>query len=231
MLEQYSFWGYLPSMIDSFAQVHKLGHINVSILTFIAISSGSVGSFVTGWGTKYITSSFTAALSISASALCGILHPIFYGYPSLFLYMLLLFVWGWNVTSDSPQFSALASRACKPELLGTALTVYNCIGYFITILSIQLCQALAKYISMQYVSLVIAIGPLVGAWIIFSRARAEGIWLVPEGWKRKIIESAAIDTEEVLEMRRMTVSPKFEIAPLDDEDAIKTAKLSSPGRV
>jgi len=143
--------------------------------------------------------------------------------------MFLLFIWGWNVTSDSPQFSALASRACKPELLGTALTVYNCIGYFMTILSIQLCQTLAKYITMQYVSIVIAIGPIVGACIIYPRAKKEGIWLIPEGWKMKAVESAI----DMVEIRARTVSPKFEIASMemDQEGAISMGKPTSPGGV
>jgi MFS family permease len=200
MWEQYSFWGYLPMMIDSFAQVHHLGTVNVSLCTFFAISAGAIGSYVTGWGTKYITNSATATFSISASAVCGIVHPIFYGYPSLFLYMLLLFVWGWNVTSDSPQFSALASRACKPELLGTALTVYNCIGYFMTVLSIQLCQTLAKYITMQYVSLVIAVGPILGAVAIWPRARTEGIWIIPEHWRKPTNQNITFVKEDFVEM-------------------------------
>jgi hypothetical protein len=124
--------------------------------------------------------SFAAALNIGISGFCGIVHPIFYGYNSLFLYMCLLLLWGWTVSADSPQFSALASRACKQELLGTALTVYNCIGYFMTVISIQLCQSLAKYISMQYVSWIIALGPITGFFAIASRVKKDGMWLIPQ---------------------------------------------------
>ena len=180
MWEQYAFWGFIPMMIDAYAEVHNIGSVNVSLATFFVISAGAAGSFVTGWGTKYITSSFAAALNISASAFCGIVHPIFYGYNSFFLYICLLLLWGWTVSADSPQFSAIASRACKQELLGTALTVYNCVGYFMTVLSIQLCQTLAKPLTMQYVSWVIAFGPMMGAAIIFGKAKLEGIWLIPE---------------------------------------------------
>jgi MFS family permease len=225
MWEQYSFWGYLPTMIDQFSQVHNIKDVNVPLMTFIAISSGAIGSFVTGWGTKHVTNSFTATFSITGSAICGILHPIFYGYPSLGMYMLLLFVWGWNVTSDSPQFSAMASRACKPELLGTALTVYNCIGYFMTVISIQLCQSLAKYITMQYVSIVIAIGPVLGAYVIWPRAKNEGIWIIPDSWRRSP-PSAIASTKDVpdfheshVEMRSM--SPQYDILDENDENGVQ----------
>lgn len=185
MWEQYSFWGFLPIMIGNFSQVHEMTYVNVSIATFFAISFGAIGSYVTGWGTRYITNSFTAGFHITASAFCGIVHPIFYGYPSFFLYMCHLCVWGWAVTADSPQFSAMASRACKPELLGTALTVYNCIGYFTTVISIQMCQSLGKHISMQYVSWVIAIGPIAGSAVIWSRMKREGIWIIPTKSKKE----------------------------------------------
>ena len=202
MWEQYSFWGYLPMMLDSYSKIHHIPYVNVSVATFFAISSGALGAYITGWGTKYITSSSTACFSIFGSGICGLLHPIFYGYGSFFLYMSLLMVWGWNVTSDSPQFSALAARACKTELLGTALTVYNCIGYSMTIVSIELCQFLAKYITYQYIPLVIAIGPLIGGFIILPRARAEGIWIIPENWRRPSLV-VGIDLSKEVEMKPM----------------------------
>ena len=196
MWEQYSFWGFLPMMISTYAEIHGVGGVNVSLATFFVIASGSLGSFIQGWGTKYMTNSFAAALNISASGFCGIVHPIFFGYNSFFLYICLLVVWGWTVSADSPQFSALASRACKPEVLGTALTVYNCIGYFMTVISIQLCQSLSKYITMQYVSWVIAFGPVLGAAIISSRAYKEGIWLLPDNAARPVISAKDDDSKE-----------------------------------
>jgi MFS family permease len=180
MWEQYTFWSLLPTLIGTYSDIHDISWINTSIASFFVIFAGAVGSFATGWATKYVTNSFAAAFNISLSGFFGIIHPIFFGYPSFFLYMLLLLVWGWTVTADSAQFGALASRACKPELLGTALTVYNCVGYFVTVISIQLCQSLTKFITMQYVSIPIAMGPIIGAIIISRRANREGIWLIPE---------------------------------------------------
>ncbi len=196
MAEQYSFWAFTPLMITAYAEIHHVTWINVSIATFFVILSGAAGSLVTGWGTKYVTNSFAAAFNITVSGACGIVHPIFFGYPSFFLYILLLMVWGWSVTADSPQFSALVSRACKPELLGTALTVYNCIGYLMTVISIQLCQSFSRFITMQYVSWIIAIGPVIGAIIISRRANKEGIWLAPQmNERRPSVAVAVLDSE------------------------------------
>ena len=227
MWEQYSFWGFLPLMIGTFAEVHKMTFVNVSVATFFAISAGAIGSFITGWGTKYITSSFTAGFHISASAFCGIIHPIFYGYPSFFLYMCHLVVWGWAVTADSPQFSALASRACKPELLGTALTVYNCIGYFMTVISIQLCEGLAKYISMQYVSVIIALGPIVGACIIAPRAKKEGMWLIPE-IRRRTSTTELKPIMSVVEEQSKPSMPAYVQFDIGSAEEPETVALSNP---
>ena len=224
MWEQYSFWGFLPVMIGNFADIHGFNYVNVSIASFFAISFGAIGSFVTGWGTRYITSSFTAGFHISASAFCGIIHPIFFGYPSFFLYMCLLCLWGWAVTADSPQFSALASRACRAELLGTALTVYNCIGYFMTVISIQLCQSLGKYVTMQYVTWIIAIGPIVGAAVISSRMKREGIWVMPERKRKPVDEPPQIEATQiemapiVVTVKQQTQEPvEFDIGSVEEE--------------
>lgn len=230
MWEQYSFWGFLPTMIDQYAQVHEIPGINVSLAAFFVISAGSAGSLIQGWATKYMTSASAATLNISISGFCGIVHPIFYGYNSFFLYVLLLLLWGWTVTSDSPQFSALASSACKPELLGTALTVYNCIGYFMTVISIQLCQSLAKYFTMQYVSFIIAIGPVTGAVIIFSRARREGIWIIPKKRRTSLIHNSTDispkfqELEEIKPIKKLVEETKLERlsepAPLSPEEPV-----------
>ena len=213
MWEQYSFWGFLPTMIDNFADVHNIGNVNISIATFFIITAGALGSLVTGWGTKYMTNSFAAIANIGISGFCGIVHPIFYGYNSFFLYICLLLLWGWTVSADSPQFSALASRACKQELLGTALTVYNCIGYFMTVVSIQLCQTFARYLSMQYVSWIIALGPIVGTFTIASRVAREGMWIIPDICPRR--SSSIVNASADVSMIREELPPK------DDEIELK----------
>ena len=233
MWEQYSFWGFLPMMIDNFSDAHNITGINISLATFFIISAGAFGSLLTGWGTKYMPNSFAAALNIGISGFCGIVHPIFYGYNSLFLYMCLLLLWGWTVSADSPQFSALASRACKQELLGTALTVYNCIGYFMTVISIQLCQSLAKYISMQYVSWIIALGPIAGFFAITSRVKKDGMWLIPQPdsvpKRSSSIVNASADISVIEE--KDTSATGIEMKPINTVvEEIKVAKSVSQPR-
>jgi MFS family permease len=48
----------------------------------------------------------------------------------------LLLIWGGTVSPDSPQFSTLVAQYAPDELRGTALTIYNSIGFAITTISL-----------------------------------------------------------------------------------------------
>ena len=66
------------------------------------------------------------------------------------------------VIADSPLFSTLVAQNAPAELKGTALTIVNSIGFFITIISIQLIHELTLRIDSPMVLAVLAIGPILG---------------------------------------------------------------------
>jgi DHA1 family inner membrane transport protein len=63
---------------------------------------------------------------------------------------------------DSPQFSALNAASAPPDRVGSALTIANCIGFAITIFSIQLLNLLAAHWPLQYLLVLLAPGPILG---------------------------------------------------------------------
>ena len=73
------------------------------------------------------------------------------------------------VIADSPLFSTLVARNATPEIKGTALTLVNCIGFSITIISIQLLSLLKDVFSPHYLYMLLAIGPLLGLMALYER--------------------------------------------------------------
>ena len=71
-------------------------------------------------------------------------------------------VWGVTVVVDSPQFSTLNAQNAPKALVGSALTIANCIGFAVTIVSLQLLNALSAVIPPAYLYLPLVLGPAFG---------------------------------------------------------------------
>ena len=67
-----------------------------------------------------------------------------------------------SLVGDSPQFSTLNAHNAPKALVGSALTIANCIGFAITIVSIQLLNALSAAVDAAYLYLPLALGPAFG---------------------------------------------------------------------
>jgi hypothetical protein len=78
------------------------------------------------------------------------------------VFLAFLLFWGIVVVGDSPQFSALNAQNAPKTLVGSALTIANCIGFAITIVSIQLLSWLSGIVSARWLFVVLALGPLAG---------------------------------------------------------------------
>jgi MFS family permease len=105
------------------------------LLSFLVIASGTISSIAGGYFSQKWGSAKVAWLALLVSGICCVLSPFFFSLPS-FAFLLLLFVWGFTVSPDSPQFSALVARYAPQQLRGTALTIYNSIGFTITVISL-----------------------------------------------------------------------------------------------
>lgn len=100
---------------------------------------------------------FTALLF---SGLCCMLAPLFFQLPSVLFYGFLLF-WGFTVTADSPQFSAMVAKEADEKAKGTALTIVTSLGFAITIISILLLKE-AFVLYKAYAFWLLVPGPLFG---------------------------------------------------------------------
>jgi len=162
MWELYAFWAFTPIAIQFYCTINQV-HLPISLLTGCVIALGGCSCIIGGLLSQKIGSRKIAISSLSFSGLCCIVSPLLFLMPP-YLFFLIWCLWGMAVTADSPQFSNMVAGAVVPELKGTGLTLVNCIGFALTILSIQLLSVLSEQISVQYLFLMLALGPLIGVW-------------------------------------------------------------------
>jgi len=189
MWELYAFWTYAPALIKSHAEIYSgviLG--NVALTSFATIAIGSLSCTVAGiWSLRagrgiLPCSAVVAEVALMISLVCCLVAPL-YQRMSQGLFLFYLLVWGSAVVADSAQFSSLCAAYATPSLVGTALTLTTCVGFSITIVSIQILGTLLEngWDPGNALAL-LAIGPILGAgwsykeWplhrVLFSRCDA-----------------------------------------------------------
>lgn len=95
------------------------------------------------------------------SGACCLVSPLLLHAPTpVFAGFLLL--WGIAVAGDSPQFSALTAQFAPREVVGSALTLVNSIGFAITIASLSLLEWLQFVVAPEWLLVPLALGPLFG---------------------------------------------------------------------
>ena len=168
MWELYAFWAFLPFAIGTY---NSLGNstISISIWTFIIIALGCVSCIIGGYVSLKKGSKKVAVVSLAISGILCCISPVLFHLPQQF-FLILLSIWGMAVVSDSPQFSTLVAASAPAQLKGTALTLVNCIGFTISIVSIQLLSYLVNGIDPVYIFSILAIGPVFGLINLYKKS-------------------------------------------------------------
>ncbi len=162
MWELYAFWGFVPVVLKTYVEQQRVG-IPISFWSFIIIAIGFFSCILGGHISLKTGSRKVARYSLIISGFFCLTSPLLFELPTE-MFLTFLCIWGMVVISDSPQFSTLVAAAAPAELRGTGLTIVNCIGFAITILSIQLLSYLTTKIHPSYLFLFLAIGPIVGLY-------------------------------------------------------------------
>jgi MFS family permease len=157
MWELYAMWAWLAIYLTG--ALHD--PVRATWMTFAAIAAGAPGCVLAGvladrWGRTRTTSLFMAI-----SGTCALTVGFFFNSGSGWLGAVSM-IWGFAVIADSAQFSACTSELSGPAHIGTALTLQNSLGFFLTMLTIRLVPQVERWVGTRWSMAFLAIGPLFG---------------------------------------------------------------------
>lgn len=169
MWELYAFWAFTPLLLLAFAKEHST-ILEIPFWSFIIIGSGSLSCVLGGYLSLQFGAKFIARSALLLSAICCLLLPLVFWLGSTTIFLLFMVFWGMVVIADSPLFSTMVAQNAIPELKGTALTIVNCIGFAITIVSIQLISSLTQPPVIIWLYSALVIGPMFGLFHLFKKS-------------------------------------------------------------
>jgi len=172
MWELYTFWAFVPVMLATHMGSGVSVRLDIPFWAFLIIGVGSLGCAVGGLFTRKFGNARVACVQLAISGICCVISPFLFFAPTP-VFLMFLLVWGVTVAGDSPQFSALNALHAPKALVGSALTIVNCIGFSITIVSIQLLSYASHFIDTRWLFLLLTVGPVAGLYAMRPLLGAE----------------------------------------------------------
>lgn len=164
MWELYAFWALVPVILTSYNDLFPDAHLSVGFYSFVIIGIGAVACVLGGFLSEKMGVQKTARRLLLLSAMCCLVSPLLFEISESWLVLVFLCFWGMVVIADSPLFSTLVAQRSEPAIKGTAITIVTCIGFAVTIVSIQLLGWLQELYPLGYILPVLVIGPIFGLW-------------------------------------------------------------------
>jgi MFS family permease len=160
MWEVYAFWAFVPWAVTYYKLSHPELTVNTSLLAFIFIAAGALGCWIGGKLSAKTGSEPIVFYMLLVSGVCCAISPWIWQVDST-PFIIIMIIWGFTAAADSPQFSTLVARAAPETVRGSSITLITCIGFTITIVSIQLLNVLQEYAG-DYLMMVLLPGPVLG---------------------------------------------------------------------
>ncbi|TAE29672.1 MAG: MFS transporter [Cytophagales bacterium] len=171
MWELYTVWAFLPVLFALYAQQHPDFSFNRSVWTFVAMAVGFLGCAGGGFLALRVGSRRVAVVQLAISGMCTALVPFILSAPPV-LFGLYLLIYGITISGDSPQLTTLVSANAPLDNRGSVLTLLTCIGFSITIVSIQLMAwVLNQTDQAPWAFCLLVPGPVLGVWGLVSKTK------------------------------------------------------------
>jgi MFS family permease len=172
MFELYSFWAWIPAFLAASAAASRQppSEGRIALTVFLVIAFGALGCVWGGVAADRRGRERVITIALAASGSCALLAGMFFGLdPHLTAAMVAM--WSFFVIADSAQFSALVTESVPPHAVGTALTTQTCLGFLLTLISIQLVPPIVERANWGVAFGMLALGPVAGIIAIRSLAR------------------------------------------------------------
>jgi MFS family permease len=183
MWELYAMWAWIGLFFRASFDAHGVDQPGLApAATFLVIAAGALGAMIGGRLADRFGRTAVTIWSMAISGACALSVGWLFGGPPL-LILAVAVVWGISIIADSAQFSACVVELSPPESVGTMLTIQICVGFALTLVTIQSMGFVVGQLGWGIGFSMLALGPLFGCLAMWRLRRDAASNLLAGGRK------------------------------------------------